>query len=248
MTLPKVRETDQTNAESQLMNKNIDHQDIGPPQDGNVAKFQERITMNKNDTESATGRTEGKLARTLTYLKRAIKFGKRAKFYMTMLTSVKNLPEMSPKYLNSINSQISMDYANLSINFYTIAYQNGQAVDYTYIGPPQDWKVDEFQEWITVDKNDTESAIGRPEDKFARTLTYLKEAMIFGKRAKFYMTMLTSVENLAGKSPTFLDSINTQVRLDFADLANDYYTNALKNGQAVECTLEGEQTGRKHCS
>ena len=110
-------------------------------------------------------------------------------------------------------------------------------IDLQDIGPPQDGEVDGFEEWITVNKNDT-------EQNFARTLTYLKEARRFGKRAKFYMSILTSVENLAGKSPTFLDSINTQVRLDFADLSNGFYTNGFQNGQAVDCThVEGKQEG-----
>ena len=134
MTLPKVRETDQTIAESQLLNNNIDHQDIGPPHDGKNNKFQEWITVNKNDTESATGRPEGKFARNLTYLKKEIIFGKRAKFYMTMLTSVKNLPEMSPTCLDNISTQVRLDFADLSNNFYTNAFQNGQAVDCTHVG------------------------------------------------------------------------------------------------------------------
>ena len=134
MTLPKLRETDQTIAESQLSNNSIDHQDIRPPQDGKVDEFQEWITVNKDDTESATDRPEDKVARTLTYLKKAIIFGKRAKFYMTMLTLVENLPEMSPTYLNSINTQVSIDYADLSNDFYTNAFQNGQAVDRTHVG------------------------------------------------------------------------------------------------------------------
>lgn len=134
MTLPKVRETDQTIAESQLLNDNIDHQDIEPPQDGKVDEFQEWITVNKNDTESATGRPEDKFARTLTYLKKAIIFGKHANFYMTMVTLVENLPEISPTYLNSINTQVRMDFADLSNDFYTNAFQNGQAVDCTHVG------------------------------------------------------------------------------------------------------------------
>ncbi|KAI4276143.1 MAG: hypothetical protein L6R35_006227 [Caloplaca aegaea] len=50
MTLLKVRETDQTIAEHQLLINNMDHQDFEPPQDGKVDEFQEWITVNKDDT------------------------------------------------------------------------------------------------------------------------------------------------------------------------------------------------------
>ncbi len=97
-----------------------------------------------------------------------------------------------------------------------------------------------------MDKNDTESAIGRPEDKLARILTYLEKAIRFGKQAKVYMKILRLIEDLPKGSPIFLNSINTQVRVDYADLSNDFYTNAFQNGQAVDLTHVGEQTGREH--
>ena len=140
-----------------------------------------------------------------------------------------------------------MDYADLSSDSYTNVFRKGQAVDHQDIGPPQDGKVDEFQEWITVDKNDRESATGRLKAKLARTLTYLKKAIIFGEQAKvYYMKILMLTTILASSLPKLLNSINTHVRVDYADLSNDFYTNAFQNGQAVDLTPIKEQTGREH--
>ena len=60
--------------------------------------------MGKNDTESVTERPKDKFARTLTYLKKVIRFSKRIEFYITILTLVKNLLETLLIYLNYINT------------------------------------------------------------------------------------------------------------------------------------------------
>ena len=59
--------------------------------------------MDKKDTESATRSSKDQLTRILTYLKKAIKFGKLAEVYMKILTLLENFPERSPTYLNSVD-------------------------------------------------------------------------------------------------------------------------------------------------
>lgn len=91
-----------------------------------------------------------------------------------------------------------------------------------------------------MDKNDTESVKERPEDKFARTLTYLKKVIRFGNQAYDYRKILKLLENSPESSPTFLNSIITQVIVDYADLSQ-FYINAFQNGQAADRIYIREQ-------
>ncbi len=104
------------------------------------------------------------------------------------------------------------------------------------VRPPQINISDGFHEWITVADEDANSATTTPEDKSARTLTYLKEAQRFGKRAGDYKTAWRVVEGLRKMSRIEVEAvkkaINAQASIEFADLSNDYYRNANQNGEA----------------
>lgn len=129
-TSSKVRKTDQLMDGSQLLKDNSEDQGIRPPHK-RVDEFQEWITVADEDAQSGTTTPDDKSAQTLAYLEEAKRFGKRAGDYKTALRVVTDLPTMSrtevETFTKAINTQLSIEYADLSNDFYANAFPSGEA-------------------------------------------------------------------------------------------------------------------------
>ena len=127
-----IRETDQVMDGSQLLKDGTENQGSGPPQVTKIDEVQERIIVTDKDARSETITPEHNFAGIRAYLGDTEEFGKRAGEYEEVLNVIASLPGLSHNVvetvIKAVHVQSSLQYGDLSNNFYIKACQNGEVV------------------------------------------------------------------------------------------------------------------------
>lgn len=132
MTSLGIRETDRVMDGRQLLNDNTENHGSGPPQVTKIGEVQERIIVSDKDTRSEMITPKHNFAGIRAYLGDAKESGKRAGEYEMALKVIASLPGLSHDVVETVTKAVlvesSLQYGDLSNNFYTKACQNGEVV------------------------------------------------------------------------------------------------------------------------